>query len=48
MDLSTLLGWIVGIGLIVFSIVLNQDSASGAYSIGMSSLKAFMICLLLQ
>ena len=41
MDLSTLLGWIVGIGLIIFSIVLNQDSASGAYSIGMSSLKAF-------
>ena len=42
MDLSTLLGWVIGIALILFSIVLNQDINTGKYSIIMSSLKSFV------
>ena len=41
MDLSTLIGWLAGVGFILFSIVLNKDIDTGSYSIIFGSLKAF-------
>lgn len=42
MDFSTLLGWIVGIGLIIFSIILNQDISTGAYDINWDAIGGFI------
>lgn len=42
MDISTLLGWIVGVVLIIFSIMLNHDIATGAYSIDPGSIISFI------
>ena len=41
MDLSSIIGWVAGIGLILFSMVLNKNADTGSYQITMSALKSF-------
>lgn len=41
MDLMTIIGWIVGIGLVLFSVVLGKNPDTGGYMITISSLKSF-------
>ena len=38
MDLSSIIGWVAGIGLILFSMVLNKNADTGSYQITMSAL----------
>lgn len=42
MDFSTLLGWLLGIFFIIFSIVLNKDIVTGEYSITFDSIMSFV------
>lgn len=41
MDLSSIIGWVAGIGLILFSMVLNKNADTGSYQITISALKSF-------
>lgn len=42
MDISSIIGWVVGMGLIVFSIMLGTDPETGGYVINAGSIKSFI------
>lgn len=41
MDLSSIIGWVVGVALILFSMVLNKNADTGSYQVTVSAIKSF-------
>lgn len=41
MDLSSIIGWVAGIALVIFSIMLNKDPGTGGYQVTPEAIKSF-------